>query len=96
LEAIEKYSLNDYDLVFMDHMMPGMDGVEAMKRIREVATQQERTVKLIALTAKAISGAKEMFLKEGFDGFIAKPINIADFERTVNKVLPSARRGGAA
>ncbi|MBR5420360.1 MAG: response regulator [Lachnospiraceae bacterium] len=92
-EAIEKFSANDYDLVFMDHMMPGMDGVEAMKRLKEIAGRQKREVCMIALTANAISGAREMFLNEGFDGFIAKPINIPDFERTINKVFLNAAGG---
>ncbi len=98
-EAIEKFRKNDYDVVFMDHMMPEMDGVEAMRRIREAASEMDKPARVIALTANAISGAKEMFLREGFDGFISKPIRIVDFERTINKVLPnpgSGREGGRA
>ncbi len=98
-EAIEKFRKNDYDVVFMDHMMPEMDGVEAMRKIREVASEQDKPARVIALTANAISGAREMFLREGFDGFISKPIRIVDFERTINKVLPnpgSGREGGRA
>ena len=96
-ESLIKYSNNDYDLVFMDHMMPEMDGVEAMKRIREVSVQKGKNVKIIALTANAVSGAKEMFMREGFDGFISKPIHINDFERTMNRLFPFAgnhERGG--
>ncbi|MBR6223166.1 MAG: response regulator [Lachnospiraceae bacterium] len=86
-EAIEKYRKGDYDIVFMDHMMPEMDGVEAMKRLRKVAEDQGRDIKVIILTANVVSGAREMFMKEGFDGFIAKPINIADLERVMLTVL---------
>ena len=86
-EAIEKYKNGDYDIIFMDHMMPEMDGVETMKRIRAEAAGRSEDIAIVALTANAVSGAKEMFLEEGFDGFIAKPINIADFERVVNRVL---------
>ncbi len=96
-EAIEKYRKNDYDIVFMDHMMPEMDGVEAMKRLKELASDQGRVLRIIALTANAISGARERFLHEGFDEFISKPIHINEFERTVSKVLPggnSRKRGG--
>ncbi|MCR5675024.1 MAG: response regulator [Lachnospiraceae bacterium] len=95
-EAIEKYTSGDYDIIFMDHMMPEMDGVEAMKRIRQIAMESQRTPVIVALTANALSGAREMFLKEGFDGFIAKPIDISDFERVMRHVLPdeSEERGG--
>jgi CheY-like chemotaxis protein len=97
-EAIEKCRANEFDLVFMDHMMPGMDGVEAMKRIRSVAEQENRKVKIIAFTANAVSGAKEMFLREGFDGFISKPIKMHDFERVMARVMfenKSGWKGGA-
>ncbi len=86
-EAIEKLAAIEYDVVFMDHMMPEMDGVEAMKRIREMECAG-KTPLIVALTANAVSGAREMFLREGFDGFIAKPINIGDFERVMKRVLP--------
>ncbi len=89
-EAIEKCRKNDYDLVFMDHMMPEMDGVEAMKLIRKDAEESKKDIRVVALTANAVSGAKEMFIKEGFDGFIAKPINTADFERVMLRVLPGS------
>ena len=67
--------------------MPEMDGVEAMHRIRFAAEEMGRTVPIIALTANVVSGAREMFVKEGFDGFIGKPINLAEFERVMTKVL---------
>lgn len=86
-DAIAKFRENEYDVVFMDHMMPEMDGVEAMKWIKAIAAEQNRSTIVIALTANAVSGAREMFMKEGFDGFIAKPINIADFERVMVRVL---------
>ena len=86
-EAIEMYSRGDYDVVFMDHMMPGMDGIEAMKFLRGIADRDNRKLRVIALTANAVSGAKEMFIREGFDGFIAKPINIGEFERVMNRVM---------
>ena len=98
-EALVKYDRNEYDVVFMDHMMPEMDGVEAMKKMKFIADQKGRVLRIIALTANAISGAREMFLREGFDGFISKPINISDFERVMTRVLTdgkSDRDGGAA
>ena len=87
-ESISKFRKNNYDVVFMDHMMPDMDGVEAMKLLKAAAEEMGRSIVVIALTANAVSGAREMFIKEGFDGFIAKPINIADFERVMLRELP--------
>jgi CheY-like chemotaxis protein len=98
MESLARFAKNDYDIIFMDHMMPEMDGIEAMKRLREAAVQKGRNVCIVALTANAVSGAREMFLREGFDGFISKPINISDFDRTINKLLPmirTDRRGGS-
>ena len=90
-ESIRKFRENDYDLVFMDHMMPEMDGVEAMKQIKTLAKDMNKETAIIALTANAVSGAREMFIREGFDGFIAKPINTSDFERVMLRVLPSEK-----
>ncbi len=87
-EAIRKFTEGDYDIVFMDHMMPEMDGVEAMKIIRKVAADSNRNPVILALTANVLSGAREMFMKEGFDGFLAKPIDISEFERVMKNVLP--------
>lgn len=90
-ESIRKFRENDYDLVFMDHMMPEMDGVEAMKQLKALAKDMNKETAIIALTANAVSGAREMFIREGFDGFIAKPINTSDFERVMLRVLPSEK-----
>ena len=87
-DAIFKCHDNQYDLVFMDHMMPDMDGVEAMKQIKTLEVDLGRKIPVIALTANAVSVAREMFIQEGFDGFIAKPIDIAEFERVLKRVLP--------
>ncbi len=87
-ESIEMCRNEDYDIVFMDHMMPEMDGIEAMKRIRTEMTRQHKELPIVALTANAVSTAKEMFLREGFDGFISKPIELTELERVLRKVLP--------
>ncbi len=89
-EAIEKCRANEFDLVFMDHMMPGMDGVEAMHRIKQDASKDNREISVVALTANAISSAREMFMAEGFDGFVPKPIQITDLERVLKRVLPKS------
>ena len=76
-EAIEAVQKNDYDLVFMDHRMPGMDGMEATQRIRAIADAGSRytALPIIALTANAVSGMREAFLEDGFDDFLSKPID---------------------
>jgi len=80
IEALERIKEgNVYDIVFMDHMMPEMDGIETTKKIRETGY----TKPIIALTANAVAGQANMFLKNGFDDFISKPIDI----RQLNKVL---------
>ena len=89
-EAINKFNNGDYDIVFMDHMMPEMDGVEAMKIIKKMAQEMYKNILVVALTANAVSGAREMFMKEGFDGFIAKPINMSEFERVMMQILPDS------
>ena len=90
-EAIDYVRNHEADIIFMDHMMPGMDGVEAMKRIRAVYGKDSRDVPIVALTANAVSTANEMFLREGFDAFLAKPIVITELERVLRKVLPKSR-----
>ena len=86
-EAVEKIRMQkpNYDLVFMDHMMPGMDGIEATRVIRqEIGTEYARAVPIVALTANALAGNREMFLDHGFDGFIAKPIDLLQLDTTLN------------
>ena len=70
-----------YDLVFMDHMMPGMDGIEAVRIIRAGGNQ----VPVIALTANALAGNMEMFISKGFDGYLPKPIDIVKMDEILNQ-----------
>ncbi|MBQ6039789.1 MAG: response regulator [Oscillospiraceae bacterium] len=84
-EALELCSEQCFDIIFMDHMMPGMDGIEAMKRIRSAGNYAE--VPVVALTANAVSTARESFLAAGFDGFVSKPIELIDLERVLRRVL---------
>ena len=86
-EAVKMCKEGNYDIVFMDHMMPGMDGVETMKRIRYDAGKSHKDFPIVALTANALSTAKEMFIAEGFDGFISKPIELSELERVLKHVL---------
>ena len=77
-----------YDIIFMDHMMSGMDGIEAMKKIRSDVKGLNHETPIVALTANAMSSAKQMFISEGFDGFVSKPIEFEELERVLKKVLP--------
>ncbi|MBR5178092.1 MAG: response regulator [Lachnospiraceae bacterium] len=86
-EAVKMCKEQSFDIVFMDHMMPGMDGVETMKRIRYDAGKKHKDFPIVALTANALSTAREMFIAEGFDGFISKPIELAELERVLKHVL---------
>jgi CheY-like chemotaxis protein len=92
-EAVQMVKENFYDIVFMDHMMPGMDGIEAAAAIRkwEEANSREGTT-LIALTANAISGMKEMFLEKGFNDYISKPIEIVKLDEIMSKWIPVGKR----
>ncbi|MCR4923007.1 MAG: response regulator [Lachnospiraceae bacterium] len=87
-EAIDLCKKTHFDIIFMDHMMPEMDGVEAMKRIRVVYEKKGEEVTIVALTANAVSSAREMFLAEGFDAFVPKPVETLNLERTLKQVLP--------
>lgn len=74
-----------YDLIFMDHMMPEMDGIEAVRIIRnELGSEYARDVPIIALTANALKGNEEMFLAHGFNGYITKPIDIFQLDAVLN------------
>ncbi|MCL1981801.1 MAG: ATP-binding protein, partial [Clostridiales bacterium] len=85
IDAIRNENVK-YSAVFMDHMMPGMDGVEATKIIREeIGTEYAKTVPIIALTANAISGSEQMFLKSGFQDFISKPIEMNRLDTVIRK-----------
>jgi len=85
--AIEKIKLEEpvYDAVFMDHMMPEMDGVETTANIRALGTKYAQSIPIIALTANAIAGNEQMFLENGFQAFLPKPINIKSLDLTVRR-----------
>lgn len=86
-KAIEMIKNNDYDLVFMDHMMPGMDGEETLHAIRKLKGDSYKTLPVIVLTANASQGAKEMFLNMGFQDFIPKPLEMRNLHSKLTKWL---------
>lgn len=89
-DAIRMVKEREYDLILMDHMMPGMDGIETAKIIREECGENGRRPIMIALTANAIKGAKEMFLNRGFQDFIAKPISKVELHGILSKWIPAS------
>ena len=88
-KAIEMVRSGYYDLVFMDHMMPELDGVDTTKIIRSQGDAYSKGLPIIALTANAVSGAKEMFLESGLNDFISKPIQRPQLEKILAKWLPA-------
>ena len=86
-EAIQKIQNQIYDIVFMDHMMPKMDGIETLAKLQEENMLQEN-VSMIALTANAVAGAKETYLNAGFDDYLTKPIEFYMLVKMLEKYLP--------
>jgi len=92
LQAIELVKRNDYDIVFMDHMMPEMDGIETTSRIRSLDGERFRDLPIIALTANAVVGMREMFIKNGFNDFISKPIDVSKLDEMLDRWIPKEKR----
>lgn len=74
---------NHYDIIFLDHMMPEMDGIETLHIIKRL--DDYYIPPIVALTANAITGMKEMYLKEGFDSYLSKPINVLELDKIIHK-----------
>jgi signal transduction histidine kinase/HPt (histidine-containing phosphotransfer) domain-containing protein/FixJ family two-component response regulator len=97
-ESVELVKSRDYDLVFMDHMMPEMDGIEATAAIRawEKSLGEQgvahNAVPIIALTANAVSGMREMFIEKGLNDFLAKPIDISKLDEILARWIPKEKR----
>ncbi|MCL2497427.1 MAG: ATP-binding protein, partial [Symbiobacteriaceae bacterium] len=93
MEALEAVKAASYDLIFMDHMMPGMDGIEATRRIHTLGNDYPHIGKtpIIALSANSILGAKEMFLQNGFDDYLPKPIDPGELHSMLRKWIPGEK-----
>jgi len=111
-EAIELVKQNKYDIIFMDHMMPEMDGIEATAIIRAWEKEQQknsdasfsegeirsndcnlrRQITIIALTANAVVGMKEMFIKNGFNDFISKPVDVSKLDEIFDRWIPKEKK----
>lgn len=86
--AISMLRSKDFDIVFMDHMMPEMDGVEATREIRKMEGSYYKNLPIIALTANAVNGVRDMYIEEGLNDFIAKPIELSALDRVLKTWLP--------
>ncbi|AEF82292.1 hybrid sensor histidine kinase/response regulator [Leadbettera azotonutricia] len=93
-QAVEMIKNSHYDLVFLDHMMPGMDGLEVAAEIRAMGKTDEyyRKLPLVMLTANALAGQRELFLKSGADDFLAKPIETKKLNAILEKWIPREKR----
>ena len=87
-ECIEKAKINKYHIIFMDHLMPIMDGIETLHKMNETEENLNKDTPVIALTANAVSGAREQYMAEGFDDYMTKPINMKIIEKIMRKYLP--------
>lgn len=86
METIELMRKEKFNILFLDHMMPHMDGFETLKVLKDEGLIKD--TKVIALTANAVVGAEEQYLKAGYDGYLSKPIMIDDFEKALKNYLP--------
>ena len=80
---------NEYDIIFLDHMMPDKDGIETLRELREKG--KNKNAVMICLTANAISGARKWYLSEGFDDYLAKPVSTEKLEDKLIKYLPGEK-----
>ena len=87
-EGIAMLDSKKYDMIFLDHMMPEMDGVETLHRIRQKQDSYFKEIPIVALTANAIAGARKMLIKEGFDDFLAKPVESSVLQRVLKRHIP--------
>lgn len=94
-EAIRKIKEgNIYDIIFLDHMMPELDGIEVMHILKKLS-KNFNVPPIVALTANAITGMREMYLKEGFDDYLSKPINISELDKIIHKYFDKKIGGDA-
>lgn len=89
-EAIEMAKKNNYDIIFMDHMMPDIDGIEATKQIRKL-NEHNRKVPIVALTANTTDEARTVFISNGFNDFLAKPVELDAFKIVLERWLPKSK-----
>ena len=89
MEAVDICNAKDFDIIFMDYMMPGLNGSDAMKRIRQLRHGFYENCPIVVLTANAVSGAREELLTDGFDDFLAKPVGMKEMAKCMKRFLGS-------
>lgn len=87
-ECLNVVATEPVDLIFLDYMMPEMDGIDTLMKIKEMDREEIKNIRVIALTANVVSGAREMFMEAGFDDYISKPIETDRMERALRIHLP--------
>ncbi len=90
-EALEKVRENEYDIIFIDHRMPEMDGIQTLHKMKTLDGNKNRGKPCISLTANAISGVKQMYLDEGFTDYLSKPVNPEKLEAMLRDYLPAEK-----
>jgi CheY-like chemotaxis protein/nitrogen-specific signal transduction histidine kinase len=90
-KAIEMIKGNDYDMVFMDHMMPEMDGMDATKIIRALPGEKYQKLPIIALTANVVGDVRDLFMQSGMSDFLSKPMEYTEVERVLREWLPKEK-----
>jgi CheY-like chemotaxis protein len=95
--ALNAIKNNRFDVIFMDHRMPDMDGVETTLRIRAFGDEDPyyKNVPIIALTADAVSGIEKMFFENGFNDFLSKPIDTIKLDSILEKWIPKEKQHGS-
>jgi CheY-like chemotaxis protein len=91
IKAIEMIKENDYDIVFMDHMMPEMDGVDVTKIIRALPEEKFKKLPIVALTANVVGDVRDIFMKSGMSDFLSKPMEHTEMERVLREWLPQEK-----
>ena len=89
--CLQMITKEKYDLIFLDHMMPIMDGIETLQKFETTEGNRNLDTPVIALTANAVTGAREMYMENGFTDFLAKPIVYEKLEKLLLKYLPKEK-----
>ncbi|MBQ9437537.1 MAG: response regulator, partial [Lachnospiraceae bacterium] len=88
MECLEKVRGKRYDLIFLDHRMPEMDGIETLQKLKELYAEKVRDLPILCLTANAVAGAREEYLSAGFTDYLTKPVMSEELEAALAKYLP--------
>lgn len=92
MEALEKMREEKYDIIFMDHMMPDLDGIRTFEMSLSDPNNRNITTPVIMMTANALSGMREEYLDKGFADYVSKPVEIRELLSTVGRHLPDDRK----